>query len=74
MREMAGHRRPMTRASSGHRDVAAGSAVGVCPGGLQVQCLLEMPGRGENAGGRRVGGPGLQGDSWAELMGQETCS
>ena len=34
MREMAGHRRPMTRASSGHRDVAADSAVGVFPGGM----------------------------------------
>ncbi len=101
MRERAGHRRPMTRASSGHRDVAAGSAEGVCPGGLycsgafgeialprrcsgevgfvagpqdvaqkasqtgpkpspgdlRFRCLLEMPGRRENAGDTGSGDP-----------------
>ena len=36
MRELAGHRRPTNRTDTGngHCNVAAGSAVGVCPGGL----------------------------------------
>ena len=97
--------RPTTRTGNGHCDLAAGSAVGVCagglyrsgafgeialprrrsgevgfvagpqdvaqkashkgpepsPGGLQVQCLLEMPGRRENAGDAGSGDPACRG-------------
>ena len=35
------------------------------PGGLQVQCLLEMPGRRENAGDAGSGDPAYRGTSWA---------
>ena len=114
MRELAGRAdqrptthdpRPTTRTGNGHCDLAAGSAVGVCagglyrsgafgeialprrrsgevgfvagpqdvaqkashkgpepsPGGLQVQCLLEMPGRRENAGDAGSGDPACRG-------------